>query len=62
MAIPKSVLAEMENLLSKGKNVSDTAKKSPLFECSEVYYSLSDYSILGKKRMITNRLRSLVKE
>ena len=62
MAIGKTELAEMNDLLAKGKKISDIAKKFPKYEYSEIYWAVNDYSILGKKRTITNRLKRLVKE
>ncbi len=52
----------MNDLLGKGKKISDIAKMYPQYEYSEIYWALNDLSFLGKKRMITNRLKRLVKE
>jgi hypothetical protein len=62
MAIPKNLLEGMNNLLSKGKTISEIAAKYPGYDYSEIYWSVNDYSILGKKRMITNRLKNIVNE
>jgi hypothetical protein len=62
MAISKAELDEMNDLLGKGKKISDIAKKYPQYEYGEIYWTLNDLSFLGKKRMITNRLKRLVKE
>jgi hypothetical protein len=61
MAIQKAELEVMNDLISKGKNISDLAKKYPQYDYGEIYWSINDYSILGKKRSITNRLNLLVK-
>ena len=61
MAIVKAELEIMNDLISKGKNISDLAKKYPQYDYWEIYWSINDYSILGKKRSITNRLNLLVK-
>jgi len=62
MAISKAELEVMNDLLGKGKKISDIAKKFPKYEYGEVYWAVNDYSFLGKKRIITNRLKRLVKE
>ncbi|HOD62554.1 MAG TPA: hypothetical protein PKG96_10695 [Bacilli bacterium] len=61
MAIVKAELEIMNDLISKGTNISDLAKKYPQYDYWEIYWSINDYSILGKKRSITNRLNLLVK-
>lgn len=62
MAISKAELEAMNDLLGKGKKISDIAKKYPQYEYGEIYWAVSDHSFLGKKRAITNRLKRLVKE
>ena len=62
MAITKAELLDMNDLVSKGKKITDIAKKYPHYEYAEIYWAIDDYSILGKKRTITNRLKRLVKE
>lgn len=62
MPISKSELEAMNDLLSKGKKISDLAKKYPQYDYWDIYFQVKDYSFLGKKRAITNRLRRLVKE
>lgn len=62
MSITKAELEVMNDLLSKGKNISDLAEAYPQYDYSEIYWQVNDYSILGKKRTITNRLKRLVKE
>ena len=60
--ISKSELEAMNDLLGKGTKVADLAKKYPQYDYSEIYWAVNDYSFLGKKRTITNRLKRLVKE
>lgn len=60
MAINKSELQEMNELLSRGKTIADLEKKYPQYGYWEIYWQVADYSFLGKKRTITNRLKKLV--
>lgn len=60
MAINKAELEQMNDLLSKGKTIADLEKKYPAYGYWEIYGAVSDYSFLGKKRTITNRIKSLV--
>ena len=60
MAINKSELESMNDLLAKGKTVADLEKIFSQYDYWEIYWQVSDYSFLGKKRIITNRLKKLV--
>lgn len=60
MAISKAELEEMNDLLAKGKTVADLVKKYVEYDYWDIYWQVSDYSFLGKKRSITNRLKRLV--
>lgn len=60
MAISKNELELMNDLLTKGKTIADLVKKFPKYDYWEIYWQVNDYSFLGKKRSITNRLRKLV--
>jgi (p)ppGpp synthase/HD superfamily hydrolase len=62
MSISKSELVEMNDLLAKGKKITDLAKRYPQYDYWEIYWQVNDYSFLGKKRTITNRLKRLVTE
>jgi len=62
MFISKSELVEMNDLLAKGKKIADLAKKYPQYDYWEIYWQVNDYSFLGMKRTITNRLKRLVTE
>lgn len=61
MAIQQHELKEMNRLLENGVNISDIWAKFPQYDYWEVYWSVKDYSLLGKKRKITNRLNALRK-
>ena len=60
MAIKKRVLAEMNDLLAKGKTIAQIAEKYPKYDYWEIHWEVNDFSFLGKKRTITNRLKKLV--
>jgi len=60
VAIKKEELEEMNDLLAKGKTVADLVKKYPAYDYWEIYWQVNDYSFLGKKRSISNRLKKLV--
>ena len=51
----------MNDLLSKGTTIADLEKKFPKYDYWEVYWEVSDYSFLGKKRTITNRINKMAK-
>ena len=61
MAISKTELEAMNDLISKGTTIADVVKKYPQYDYWEIYWAVNDYSILGKKRSITNRLNKLAK-
>lgn len=58
MAIPQHEIKEMNRLLESGQNISDIWSKYKQYDYWEVYCNVSDYSLLGKKRKITNRINS----
>lgn len=60
MAIKKRDLAEMNDLLAKGNTIAQIAKKYPKYDYWGIYWEVNDFSFLGKKRTITNRLKKLV--
>ena len=60
MAISKVELEAMNDLLANGKTVADLVKKYPQYDYWTIYWEVSDYSFLGKKRTVTNRLKKLV--
>jgi len=60
MAIKKAELESMNELLSNGKTIADLAKMFPQYDYWEIYWQVSDYSFLGKKRIITNRIKKLI--
>ncbi len=59
MTIPKSTLKEMNELLNQGKTIAELAQKYRQYDYWEIYWEVDDYSFLGKKRMITNRLKKI---
>ena len=59
MPIPKADLEKMNELLKNGSTIANIARKFQQYEYWDVYWSVSDYSLLGKKRSITNRLNKL---
>jgi len=60
VAIAKQDIEEMNDLLAKGKTIADLVKKYPAYDYWEIYWQVNDYSFLGKKRTISNRLKKLV--
>lgn len=61
MAINEKELQQMNNLLEKGVTISKIAEKFKKYNYWEIYWQVNDYSMLGKKRSITNRLNKLQK-
>ena len=51
----------MNDLLTKGTTIADIHRKFPKYDYWEIYYEVNDYSFLGKKRMITNRINKIAK-
>ena len=60
MVITKPELETMNDLLANGKTIAELVKKFPKYDYWEIYWQVNDYSFLGKKRTITNRLKKLV--
>ncbi|WP_122828193.1 hypothetical protein, partial [Pseudomonas viridiflava] len=50
---------DMNQMLESGVNISQIAIECPSYDYWEMYGSVTDYSLLGKKRIITNRLNTL---
>lgn len=59
MAIKKHELEKMNTLLESGKKYSDIAKIFTQYDYWEIVNEVSVFSLLGKKRMISNRLKKL---
>ena len=59
MSIAQHELKEMNQLLESGVNISEIAMKYPSYDYWEIYGSVKDFSLRGKKRIITNRLNTL---
>jgi hypothetical protein len=60
--IPDHELAEMNRMIEHGKTISAVNAKFPQYEYAEIYSSVEDYSLLGKKRSISNRLKRIREE
>ena len=60
MTIPKAILDQMNDLLSKGNTIAYIAKTYPDYDYWEIYWQVNDSSFLGKKRTLTNRLNKMV--
>jgi hypothetical protein len=61
VTIKKTDLEKMNELLANGTTVADIQRKYPDYEYQEIYWEVSDYSFLGKKRSITNRINKIAK-
>lgn len=62
MTVKKDDLKKMEVLLKSGARISEIVVQYPQYDYWQVYWELSDFSFMGKKRMITNRIKKLVEE
>ena len=60
--IPDHELAEMNRMIEHGQTISAVNAKFPQYEYAEIYSSVEDYSLLGKKRSISNRLKRIREE
>ena len=61
MAIPKHELDEMNRLIEGGKHISQVWEIYPKYDYLQIYNEVNDYSLLGKKRMITNLINKVRK-
>ena len=61
MAIKKSDLGKMNELLANGTTIAEIQRRYPKYEYWEIYWEVNDYSFLGKKRKITNRINKIAK-
>ena len=61
MKVSKHDLEKMNGLLDKGTTISDIAKRFSKYHYWDIYWQVSDFSLLGKKRSISNRLKKLRK-
>lgn len=62
MAVTKADTETMNDLIAKGATVSDLERQFPQYGYWEIYWNTDDFSFLGKKRSITNRLKKLENE
>jgi len=49
----------MNDLIYKGSTIAEVARKFKNYDYWEIYWEVEDYSLLGKKRSISNRLKKL---
>ena len=60
MAIPEETLKKMNEMLEHGSTIADIWRAhGRKYDYEEIYGSVSNYSVLGAKRRITNRLNRL---
>lgn len=59
MGIKNRDLEKMNEALMNGTTIADIHRTFPQYDYWEVYWEVNDYSILGKKRMITNRINKI---
>lgn len=62
MAIAEHDLEKINLLIEAGSNISEVANQFPVYDYWEIYWAADDYSLLGKKRMISNRLVKIREE
>lgn len=61
MAIKKSELEKMNEMLTNGATIAKIHRKFNQYDYLEIYCEVNDYSFLGKKRMVTNRINKIAK-
>jgi len=59
VAIKKVELEKMNEMLSNGSTIAQIQRKYPMYDYWEIYWEINDYSFLGKKRMVTNRINKI---
>ena len=60
MAIPNDVLEKMEAMLRRGSTIAEINREYQYkYEYRDILFGVSNYGMLGAKRMISNRLRRL---
>jgi hypothetical protein len=59
--IKKAELEKMNEMLEKGSTFAEIQRKFDKYDYWEIYWKTNDYSFLGKKRMITNRINKIAK-
>lgn len=59
MAILQKDLEKLNKLVDQGKTIADAWREFPQYTYMEVYWSVNNYSLQGKKKMITIRLNKL---
>jgi hypothetical protein len=61
VAIKKSELEKMNEMLTNGATIAQIHRKFDKYDYWEIYWEINDYSFLGKKRMVTNRINKIAK-
>ena len=61
MAIKKGELEKMNEMLTNGETIAQIQRKFEKYDYWEIYWETNDYSFLGKKRMVTNRINKIAK-
>ncbi len=59
MAIKKAELEKMNEMLSNGSTIAQIQRKFSDNDYWEIYWEINDFSFLGKKRMVTNRINKI---
>lgn len=59
MGIKKTDIQKMNELLANGTTIAEIQRQYPAYEYWQIYWEVNDYSFLGKKRMITNRINKI---
>lgn len=59
MAIKKAELEKMNEMLTNGSTIAQIQRKFEKYDYWEIYWEINDFSFLGKKRMITNRINKI---
>lgn len=59
VVIAKKDLEKLNRLVDQGKTIADAWREFPQYTYMEVYWSVNNYSLQGKKKMITIRLNKL---
>jgi len=59
VAIKKAELEKMNEMLEKGSTFAQIQREFKKYDYWEIYWRTNDYSFLGKKRMITNRINKI---
>ena len=59
MAIKKAELEKMNEMVTNGATIAQIHRKFEKYDYWAIYWEIKDYSFLGKKRMVTNRINKI---